>query len=80
MNTQTKNTYLKHQLTHQITPLILASNSPARAEILKQLSLEFTIDPANIDERLFQATSTQELVRILSHEKAKTVARRIKLV
>lgn len=51
--------------------IILASSSPRRAEILKQLNINFEINPSNIDENQFKCTSPEELVKRLSFEKAK---------
>ncbi len=54
--------------------IILASSSPRRKEILEMLGLDFKIDPADIDESVFEEDRPEELVKVLSYEKAKAVA------
>lgn len=54
--------------------LVLASASPRREEILKQLKLKFTVVPSKIDETEFKADNPAELVEILAVEKAKAVS------
>ncbi len=54
-------------------PVILASGSPRRKELLKDICPEFTVITAGIDERTFPGESPEELVRRLSLEKAEEV-------
>jgi len=54
--------------------LVLASASPRREEILKQLNLKFTIVPSKIDEDSFKIDDPVELVKTLAAEKAKSVS------
>lgn len=56
--------------------IILASQSPARAELLKQIQLPFIAIPSKIDEsdNEKQLKEPQEYVLQISHEKAKTIA------
>ncbi len=54
--------------------LILASASPRRRELLRQLGLEFTVAPADFDEEGVSAASPDRLVRSLAHGKASAVA------
>lgn len=54
--------------------LVLASSSPRREEILKQLKLKFTIVPGKIDESKFTETNPEKLVKTLALEKAKSVS------
>ncbi|MGM0547822.1 MAG: Maf family protein [Bacillota bacterium] len=60
--------------------LVLASASPRREEILKQLKLKFTVVPSKIDESEFKADNPVELVEILAVEKAKAVAKLVENV
>lgn len=55
-------------------PLILASASPARRQLLEQVGLEPQICPSHFDESVVQAASPAELVRILARCKAEIVA------
>ena len=54
--------------------LVLASGSPRREELLKQLKLKFTIVASKIDESNYQAEEPVQLVRKLAAEKAKSVS------
>lgn len=53
--------------------IILASNSPRRKELLKQIGLKFKVIVSSVDEKI-TVTSPVDFVKILSREKAKTVA------
>ena len=53
--------------------LVLASGSPRREEILKQLKLKFTIIRPKIDENNFNGDTPEELVKILAEKKARSV-------
>ena len=56
--------------------LVLASQSPRRQELLRQIAAEFVIDPSEFDEETcFGATPAQFAERCAQH-KAGTVARR----
>lgn len=55
--------------------IILASSSPRRRELLAGLGLRFEVIPAHIDEASFSAAGPQELVSLLSSEKARLVAK-----
>jgi septum formation protein len=52
---------------------ILASSSPRRKELLKQLNLDFEIMPSNIDEVL-RGNTPAEMVRKLALEKAVSIS------
>ena len=52
------------------TNLILASASPRRAELLRQLGLRFQVQPADIDETMGENESPDDYVRRLAVEKA----------
>ena len=55
-------------------PIILASSSPRRRELLKGLGLQFETIPADVDETRLAAEWPQALVKRLSVIKAKAVA------
>ena len=56
-------------------PLVLASGSPRRKELLEQVGLAFTIDVADVDENL-EADTPASLVEQLSKKKALHVLKR----
>ena len=64
-------------MTSSFPLLVLASNSPARAEILSQINLEFITIPSDIDEDI-PMDDPKEYVTSLSFKKAETVLARIK--
>jgi septum formation protein len=66
----------KSQLTNHKSPLVLASASPRRAEILRALKIPFEIDPASIVEQIRRGESAEEATSRLAAEKAGQVARR----
>lgn len=57
-------------------PLILASSSPRRHELLQYLQLPFTIDPSTIDETTVTAPTPAQLAVTLALRKARDVAHR----
>lgn len=56
-------------------PLVLASSSPRRKDLLAGLGLTFEIVPADIDERPKRGETPAQLVERLAETKALTVAR-----
>ncbi len=58
------------------TPLILASASPRRREILARAEISFEVIPANLDEARQPGEAPAELVERLAREKARFVASR----
>lgn len=50
--------------------IILASRSPRRASLLRQIGLTFDVMPADIDERQLDAESPRDYVRRMAVEKA----------
>lgn len=55
-------------------PLCLASASPRRKQLLRELGLSFRVQPASVQERLPGAPGPAELVRGLALRKARAVA------
>lgn len=58
-------------------PIILASASPRRCELMKQAGFEFTVIPSNVNEQLEEA-SPDKLVEELAFLKANDVYQQIK--
>lgn len=58
-------------------PIILASASPRRAELLKQAGFQFTVTPSSIEE-IVTATEPDKLVEELAFQKANDVYHQIK--
>ncbi|RCW88384.1 septum formation protein [Halanaerobium sp. DL-01] len=54
--------------------LVLASASPRREELLKQLKLQFTIVPSRIDESQFNGLKPVDMVEKLAFAKAESVS------
>jgi len=57
-------------------PLILASVSPRRQEMLQSIGLTFKIIPAHVNEKYLKGESPARHVKRLSRDKATTIARR----
>lgn len=56
--------------------LLLASASPRRADLLRQVGLAFEVDPAHVDEAVPQGTRVEEAVALLARRKADAVSAR----
>ena len=56
-------------------PLILASASPRRAQMLREAGIPFAVIPADIDEHCIQSETTVELPERIAQAKAESVAR-----
>jgi septum formation protein len=56
--------------------LILASQSPRRKYLLEQAGIQFTVEPADIEEKLLASESPEAYVKRLSMEKARFIAAR----
>lgn len=56
--------------------LILASASPRRAELLKQLGIEFKVVPSTVPEIHHDELTAQEVCQINAYRKARSVAKR----
>lgn len=63
-------------MTIQREPLILASASPRRAEILRSTGWEFTVDAVEVDESPGPAEGPADYVKRLALAKARAVATR----
>lgn len=59
-----------------ITPVILASNSPRRRELLRQLGVSFTVDPADVDESVRPGESPEAYALRVALDKARAAAAR----
>ena len=57
-------------------PVVLASSSPRRRDILEKTGLKFVVDAAEINEDHGRRMKPAELAKIISLEKAKVVAAR----
>ncbi|HWV58515.1 MAG TPA: nucleoside triphosphate pyrophosphatase [Longimicrobiales bacterium] len=57
-------------------PLVLASRSPRRVELLRMLGLTFETIPSNVDESVRPGETAKAHVERLAREKASSVARR----
>ncbi len=58
----------------KLPPLILASASPRRAELLRQLKVDFQVVPGNAAEVMHGHLSPLEICRLNAHLKARAVA------
>jgi septum formation protein len=58
-------------------PLILASSSPRRAELLRTAGIDFTIEVADVDESLLDGERPHDYVARLAAAKAEAVAQRL---
>jgi septum formation protein len=59
-----------------MAPLILASESPRRAELLRQLGYEFKVVPSGTAEIHHEELTAQEIAQINAYRKARTVAKK----
>jgi septum formation protein len=57
--------------------IILASSSPRRRDLLKQISLDFEVYPAQIDEIIDSSLEAKEMVVKLAKDKALAVAKTV---
>ena len=61
----------------KLPPLILASASPRRADLLRQLHPEFQIVPSDAEEVAHEHLSPLEICQLNAHRKARAVAKQI---
>ncbi|HEY9174570.1 MAG TPA: Maf family protein [Verrucomicrobiae bacterium] len=60
----------------ELPPLILASASPRRAELLRELELAFHVMPSDAAELAHDELSPRELCQLNAHRKARAVAKK----
>ncbi len=58
------------------SPIILASNSPRRKDLLRQVGVAFTSDPADVDERVVPEETPEGYAVRVALEKARVAARK----
>jgi septum formation protein len=61
----------------KLPPLILASASPRRAELLKLLPVKFQVLPGDVPEVAHEHLSPLEVCQLNAHRKARAVAKKI---
>ncbi|WP_307390208.1 Maf family protein [Bacillus horti] len=61
----------------QARPIILASSSPRRKELLAGLGLSFSIQPSHIIEEVDMSCPPEEIVQLLAQQKAEAVAKEV---
>lgn len=61
----------------KLPPLMLASASPRRAELLRGLGIEFQVLPANVPEIHHEQLTARELCQINAYRKARFVAKKV---
>ena len=54
-------------------PIVLASSSPRRQEILQSLNIPFIVHPADCDEQLVSSTDPHEVPELIAAKKVKSV-------
>ena len=59
----------------KLPPIILASISPRRSDLLKELGLRFEVIPAKTEEVAPEHLTPHEVCQINAHRKARTIAR-----
>jgi septum formation protein len=60
----------------ELPPLILASASPRRVELLRRLKLRFEVQPANVAEVHSDQLTAREACQVNAYRKARAVAKR----
>jgi septum formation protein len=61
----------------KLPPLILASASPRRAELLRLLKVEFEVLPTHVAEVAYEHLSPLEVCQLNAHRKARAAAKKI---
>lgn len=59
-----------------MTKVVLASESPRRAQLFQQIGLDFTIHPSGVDEMLIETAAPETMASHLAEMKADAVAKR----
>lgn len=57
--------------------IVLASSSPRRQELLKNLGLPFTVQVSDIDETVSSDLNPEEIVQTLSFQKAEVITKKL---
>ena len=63
-------------MNHTGKQIILASNSPRRRELLSQVGLDFTVDPADVDEQVIDGETPEGYALRVARDKAQVAARK----
>ncbi len=63
------------QIVSTAHPVVLASASPRRSAILRELAIQFEVVPADLDESKFQGVDPKQLALQLAESKAERVSR-----
>ena len=63
-------------MTENTAKLILASRSPRRLELLKQITDQFEVVPSSVEEKLDYGLRPEENARLLARAKAEDVAKK----
>ena len=66
----------QHARTRMAGPIILASSSPRRKDLLRQIGLDFSVDPADVDERVLPGESPEGYAVRVALDKARLAASR----
>jgi len=61
----------------KLPPLILASSSPRRSELLKSLELEFSVVPSDATEVHDENLTAAEVAQLNAYRKARAVAKKL---
>ncbi len=61
---------------NRVKTIILASNSPRRRDLLRQIGVDFTIDPADVDERVLPNEPPEGYALRVALDKARVAAAR----
>src|SRR5512138_1932350 len=67
---------LGRSLEMSFPPFILASASPRRAELLRQMKLDFNVVPSDATEIHAEELTAQEVSQINAYRKARAVAKK----
>jgi septum formation protein len=59
----------------ELPPIILASGSPRRAQLLREMELDFQVLPASVDESASEHLTPRELCLLNAYHKARAVAK-----
>lgn len=57
-----------------MNPVVLASRSPRRKALLKQINMSFIVHPSDVDENMYEDIDPEQYVEILARRKATDIA------